>query len=94
MNKLENLIDMARLNELLGKKEEEKKSNTVLWVLAVIGAVAAVGQLTQCIVTSLPSIWRTSKTILKMSSRMRTKKQKMTMISLSTREKTKREKAK
>ncbi|MCI8462833.1 MAG: DUF4366 domain-containing protein [Lachnospiraceae bacterium] len=42
MNKLENLIDMARLNELLGKKEEEKKSNTVLWVLAVIGAVAAV----------------------------------------------------
>ncbi len=42
MNKLENLIDMARLNELLGKKEEEKKSNTVLWVLAVIGAVAAI----------------------------------------------------
>lgn len=42
MNKLENLIDMARLNELLGKKEEEKKSNTVLWVLAAIGAVAAV----------------------------------------------------
>ena len=25
MNKLENLIDIARLNELLGKKEEEKK---------------------------------------------------------------------
>ncbi|MDE6166863.1 MAG: hypothetical protein K2G28_00195 [Acetatifactor sp.] len=42
MNKLENLIDMARLNELLGKKEEEKKCNTVLWVLAIIGAVAAV----------------------------------------------------
>lgn len=42
MNKLENLIDMARLNELLGKKEEEKKCNTVLWVLAIIGTVAAV----------------------------------------------------
>ena len=50
MNKLENLIDMARLNELLGKKEEEKKSNTVLWVLAVIGAVAAVAA--ACLVSS------------------------------------------
>ena len=27
MNKLENLIDIARLNELLGKKEEEKKES-------------------------------------------------------------------
>ena len=43
MNKLENLIDMARLNELLGKKEEEKKEcNVLLCVLAVIGAIAAV----------------------------------------------------
>ena len=43
MNKIENLIDMARLNELLGKKEEEKKEwNVVVCVLAIIGAVAAV----------------------------------------------------
>ncbi len=43
MNKLENLIDMARLNDLLGKKEEDKKEcNVVLCILAVIGAVAAV----------------------------------------------------
>ena len=42
-NKLEEYIDMSRINELLGKKEEEKKKcNTVLWVFAVIGAVAAV----------------------------------------------------
>ena len=27
MNKIENLIDMAKLNELLGKKEEKKKPN-------------------------------------------------------------------
>ena len=41
----EEYIDMSRINELLGKKEEEKKckcGNTVLWVLAVAGAVAAV----------------------------------------------------
>ncbi len=43
MNKLENLIDMARLNELLGKKEDEhKECKTLVWVLAIIGAVAAV----------------------------------------------------
>ena len=43
MNKLENLIDIARLNELLGKKEEEKKEwNVVICVLAVLGAIAAV----------------------------------------------------
>ena len=43
MNKLENLIDMARLNELLGKKEEEKKEcNVVLCILAVIGVIVAV----------------------------------------------------
>ena len=43
MNKLENLIDIARLNELLGKKEEEKKEwNVVVCILAVLGAIAAV----------------------------------------------------
>ncbi len=42
MNKLENMLDMARLNELLGKKDEKKKSNVVLWGLAIVGAVAAV----------------------------------------------------
>lgn len=42
LSKLEEYIDMSRINELLGKKEEKKKCNTVLWVFAVIGAVAAV----------------------------------------------------
>ena len=44
MNKLEAILEAANLNELLKKKEEEtKKCNVVLWVLAVIGAVVAVG---------------------------------------------------
>ena len=44
MNKLENLIDLVKANELLNKKEEEpkKKCNVFLCVLAVIGAIAAV----------------------------------------------------
>ena len=44
-DKLEELIAASRLNELLNKKEaeeEKKKSNCVIAVLAVIGAVAAV----------------------------------------------------
>lgn len=43
MNRLENLIDIAKLNEFIGKKEEEKKKcNVLLWVFAIIGAVAAI----------------------------------------------------
>ena len=43
MNKLESMIEMTKLNELLGKKEEEKKKcNVLLWVFAIGGAVAAV----------------------------------------------------
>ena len=42
MSKLEELIESARINELINKKEEEKPKKTILWILAVIGAVAAV----------------------------------------------------
>lgn len=45
MNKLENMIDLAKLSELLGKKEEEKpekKCNVLLWIFAIIGIIAAV----------------------------------------------------
>ena len=41
MYKVDEVLD--KVNVLLGKKEEEeKKCNTVLWVFAIIGAVAAV----------------------------------------------------
>lgn len=44
MNKLEAILEAANLNDFLRKKEEEtKKCNVVLWVLAVVGAVVAVG---------------------------------------------------
>lgn len=46
LNKLEEYIDMSRLNELLGKKEEEKKKckccHTMCCIFAVIGAIVAV----------------------------------------------------
>ena len=43
LNKLDELLQVSRLNSLINKKdEEEKKKNTILWILAIIGAVAAV----------------------------------------------------
>ena len=42
-SKIEDLINAAKFNELLHKKElEEKNKNTIIIVLAVIGAIAAV----------------------------------------------------
>ncbi len=41
MTKLENIMEAAKINELLGKKEE-KKCNVLLWVFAIIGVVAAI----------------------------------------------------
>ena len=42
MNKLEDMIAASKLNELLHKKDDEKEKNTLLWVLAIVGAVAAI----------------------------------------------------
>lgn len=39
---VEELINISKLNALLNKKEEEKKKNTILWVLAIIGSIAAI----------------------------------------------------
>ena len=43
-DKLEELLNMTKLAELVNtkQKDDEKKCNTVLWVLAIVGAVAAV----------------------------------------------------
>lgn len=42
MNKFEELIAATKLGELMNKKEDEAQWKKVLWVLAIIGAVAAV----------------------------------------------------
>ena len=41
--RVEEIMNTTKLNELIHKREEdEKKKNCILWVLAIIGAVAAV----------------------------------------------------
>ncbi len=47
MNRMGDLINSAKTNEMLGellhiKKEEEKKQNVVMWILIIIAAVVAV----------------------------------------------------
>lgn len=52
--KLDELLTTARLNELIRKKEiEDNKKNTVIWVLAIIGAVAAVAGIAFAVVKYL-----------------------------------------
>lgn len=41
-SKMEELIAETRLKELLHRNEAEQQKNAVIWVLAIIGAVAAV----------------------------------------------------
>lgn len=49
-NKLEDLLNTAKLNELLHKKElDEEKKSCIVWVLAVIGAVAAVAAISYAV---------------------------------------------
>ena len=42
MSKVEEFIAESKLSDLLKRNEDEKQKNTVIWVLAIIGAVAAV----------------------------------------------------
>ena len=69
MSKVEEFIAETKLNDLLHKKEAESQKNKVIWVLAIIGAVAAVaGIATQCIVSLHRIIWKSLKMILTMTS--------------------------
>ena len=42
MNKFEDMINAAKLQEVFGKKNECKAKKVVIWVLAIVGVVAAV----------------------------------------------------
>ena len=42
MSKFEDIIAASKVSDLLHKKDEDKTKNTVLWVLAIVGVIAAV----------------------------------------------------
>lgn len=43
MSKIEDMISATKLNEILQKREDDKIKKTILWILAVVGAVVAIG---------------------------------------------------
>ena len=42
MSKIEEIVSATKLHDVLHKKDENKAKNTILWILTVVGAVAAI----------------------------------------------------
>ena len=42
MNKIEDMISATKLNEILQKRDDDKIKKTILWILAIVGAVVAI----------------------------------------------------
>ncbi len=42
MERLEEMISATKLNEILRKRDDDKIKRTILWVLAIVGAVVAI----------------------------------------------------
>lgn len=49
--RIDDLVELTRINDLLNKKEDESKkpSTVILWVLAILGAIAAVAAIAFCV---------------------------------------------
>ena len=70
-------IKIEELLSALNRKEEEKEKNTVLWVLAIIGAVAAVAGIAFAVYHFFAQIiWKILKRILMMTSTIISKMKK------------------
>ena len=83
LSRVEELMNSSRIDELLHKREEdEKKKNCILWVLAIIGAVATVAGIAYAVYRALHQIiWKILKTTLTMiltmtSLKMRSRRRK------------------
>ncbi len=49
-NKIEDLLNAAKINEFVHKKQlEEEKKSCIVWILAIIGAVAAVAAISYAV---------------------------------------------
>ncbi|MBQ2923811.1 MAG: DUF4366 domain-containing protein [Tyzzerella sp.] len=42
MSKIEDMISATKLNEILQKRDDDKIKKTILWILAIVGAVVAI----------------------------------------------------
>ena len=42
MERIEEMVSATKLNEILRKRDDDKIKRTILWILAIVGAVAAI----------------------------------------------------
>lgn len=42
MERIEEMVSATKLNEILRKRDDDKIKKTILWILAIVGAVAAI----------------------------------------------------
>ena len=42
MSKIEEMISATKLNEILQRRDDDKIKKTILWILAIVGAVVAI----------------------------------------------------
>ena len=43
MNKIEEMVSATKLSEILQKRDDDKIKKTILWILAIVGAIVAIG---------------------------------------------------
>ena len=42
MERIEEMVSATKLNQILRKRDDDKIKRTILWILAIVGAVAAI----------------------------------------------------
>ena len=42
MERIEEMVSATKLNEILRKRDDDKMKRTILWILAIVGAGAAI----------------------------------------------------
>ena len=51
--KFEDMLNSAKLSQILRKNSEEERKNTLLWVLAIIGVIASVAAIAYAVSSAL-----------------------------------------
>ena len=62
MNKIEDIISATKLNEILQKRDDDKIKKTILWTLAIVGAVVAIAGIANAYFDSHPCVFLRKKT--------------------------------
>ena len=73
-NKMEELLGMTKLADFLSKRADEEKKSRFLWIMAIIGAVAAIAVAAYFMKMTLKMILKKTSLMMTMKKSMRMKK--------------------